>query len=279
MIAPPESREAEIHGSATEAVTQSSEENPVDLDGAVGAIEVLLAKVDEHSIEALKAYRDIGSLLLDVKARQKEGTFSRWIKTFLSFSHRNGQRYMRIAKEWPRIEQEINSGRMVEYSIRAVERFLDSKKENDLSSGADLPLCQPDTDPFIKEATRLIRRMVALRMKSPEMDSRSGATLSESQRHQLELIQRLLQQAESCDEELKKVGSSPPSALPLPMDHVAAEITSDPSFDSHLEVTSPPVDSPSNVTRTPQHVTQGRGRGRGASKRPATERTNPIHRC
>jgi len=66
--------------------------------------------------------RRAGKLLLEAKAKMRRGTFMAWIKRWNQFSQATANIYMRIAREWERIE--ANSQHVTNLSLGAINRWL-----------------------------------------------------------------------------------------------------------------------------------------------------------
>jgi hypothetical protein len=83
---------------------------------ATPALDDLARRINAEHDAALKSFgnaldhaRAAGQLLVDAKAKQPHGSFLSWVEGHCQFSERTARTYMRIAREWTKLEPKRQS--------------------------------------------------------------------------------------------------------------------------------------------------------------------------
>lgn len=117
---------------------------PVEVEAPASLTSLAAQIADAHHVAqsaattAVEQAKRAGELLIEAKDQlHKHGAWELWIVTNCSCSVQMAQRYMRIAREWPRIEAEINTSGTLLKSVKQALRILAKDDEPEDESTDD----------------------------------------------------------------------------------------------------------------------------------------------
>ena len=112
----------------------------VSLDSLARDINAEHCRVLDHASKAIEHARRAGEWLLKAKAQVKHGEWLPWLQANVPFSHRTAQGYIRVAKNFPKLEGKANA--VAHLSLRGALKALaspvmDGSPESEAEAYAD----------------------------------------------------------------------------------------------------------------------------------------------
>ena len=93
------------------------------LDGLAGQINAEHRAAQQAARKTITHVLKAGELLIEAKAKVQHGEWLSWLQQNCTFSERTAQTYMRVAREYPKLD-EVNAQRVADFSLRQALRSI-----------------------------------------------------------------------------------------------------------------------------------------------------------
>jgi hypothetical protein len=137
---------------------------------------------------------EIGELLKQAKERVGHGNFEAWVNDNCQLSYRSARRYMKLAEDRVKIEEQLAPGKMANVanlSVTTAQRLLAPPKNNE--QGSDKPKPKAATEQYKTIEGDLIACLKDLREKA---ESYAGGTI-EALKDTVDDIKSVIEQAQA----------------------------------------------------------------------------------